>query len=103
VIACEVVEHFTNPRKEFSNLLKFLNKNGLLITSTNIRSRKADRITSYLFIYRHTSYYSGDSLLLLAHVFRVFIDFRTPIGKNLKSLMKGYIYDKKQINTLTDR
>ncbi|TXH04404.1 MAG: methyltransferase domain-containing protein [Candidatus Moraniibacteriota bacterium] len=92
VIACEVVEHFMNPRREFSNLFKKVQKNGLLIVSTSLRIEDNFEKYIYPFLYGHTSYYTGRSLMFLAAMNRMFIDFRTPsIGIRQRSA-KRYIY-----------
>ncbi len=94
VIACEVVEHFTRPRKEFGNLFRYLNKTGLLVVSTNLRKDEDFSERTYPFLYGHTSYYSGRSLIFLAEMNGLFIDFRTPIGPtfNFKSKIKRFTY-----------
>lgn len=94
VIACEVVEHFTYPRKEFGNLFRYLNKTGLLVVSTNLRKDEDFSERTYPFLYGHTSYYSGRSLIFLAEMNGLLIDFRTPIGPtfNFKSKIKRFTY-----------
>lgn len=94
VIACEVVEHFTYPRKEFGNLFRYLKKTGFLIVSTNLRKDEDFSERTYPFLYGHTSYYSGRSLIFLAEMNGFFIDFRTPIGPtfNFKSKIKRFTY-----------
>lgn len=99
VIACEVVEHFMSPRKEFSNLFRYLNKNGLLIVSTDTRVSECTTERVYPFLYGHTSYYSGRSLIFLAEMNNMFIDFRTPEGQNFNSKIKRYIYMTKSKET----
>lgn len=42
VIACEVIEHFRNPQKEFYQLKNMLHKNGVLICMTELFSEKTD-------------------------------------------------------------
>lgn len=94
VIACEVVEHFTRPRKEFGNLFRYLNRTGILVVSTNIRKDEDFSERTYPFLYGHTSYYSGKSFIFLAEMNGLLIDFRTPIGPtfNLKSKIKNFTY-----------
>jgi SAM-dependent methyltransferase len=99
VVACEVVEHFTKPRQEFSRLFSYLNKNGILIVSTNIRQDSRLGGSAYPFLAGHTSYYSGNSLIHLAAMNHLYIDFRTPTGTWLLSKSKRYIYFAKSKTT----
>lgn len=101
VIACEVVEHFMYPRKEFGNLFRYLNKTGLLVISTNLRKDDDFSARTYPFLYGHTSYYSGRSLIFLAEMNGLYIDFRTPIGPtfNFKSKIKRFTYLTKSDET----
>lgn len=99
VIACEVVEHFMEPRKEFFNLFRYLDKDGLLMISTDTRVEDAVTERLYPFLYGHTSYYSGKSLIFLAGMNDIFIDFRTPEGETFNSKIKRYIYMTKSKNT----
>ncbi len=92
IIACEVVEHFQNPRREFRNLFKKIRRKGLLIVSTSLKIQDEFEHYIYPFLYGHTSYYTGRSLMFLAKMNKLYIDFRTPsIGIRLKSA-KRYIY-----------
>ncbi len=99
VVACEVVEHFVHPRKEFSNLFRYLKKDGLLVLSTNTRVEDLQVERMYPFLHGHTSYYSGKSLIFLAGMNDIFVDFRTPEGETFKSKTKRYIYMTKSKNT----
>ena len=92
VIACEVVEHFQNPRREFRNLFNKIRKNGVLLVSTSLKIEDDFEHYIYPFLYGHTSYYTGRSLMFLAKVNRMFIDFRTPaIGIRIRSA-KRFVY-----------
>lgn len=92
VIACEVVEHFQNPRMEFRNLFKKLKPEGLLIVSTSLKIEDNFEKYIYPFLYGHTSYYTGRSLMFLAKMNMMFVDFRTPaIGARSRSA-KRYVY-----------
>lgn len=96
VIACEVIEHFLNPKEDFALLLNKLNPSGLLICSTDIRKSNEDNIskTTYPFMLGHTSYYTGKSLIgIIKNIDETYtIDFRAPekIGK-----YKRYVFISK--------
>ncbi len=49
IIACEVVEHFTDPRTEFPRLFDLLTPDGLLVCSTNIYDGGHPDRHSYLY------------------------------------------------------
>lgn len=78
VLACEVVEHFTDPRTQLAQLLSFVSSDGLVICSTNVFDGGDPAKHNYLFIKGHTSYYSPESLTLLAHRMGFYVDFRVP-------------------------
>jgi hypothetical protein len=80
VIACEVVEHFTDIESDFSSLLAKVSECGIVVLSTNIRDGSPLRSLTYPFIPGHTAYYSGRALTLIAKRFdpRFQIDFRVP-------------------------
>jgi len=42
IIACEVIEHFHDPRKEFELLYKLLNQGGKLYLMTDLYSQEVD-------------------------------------------------------------
>lgn len=92
VIACEVIEHFTKPRKEFARLFSYLKKDGLLIASTSIRFDNDFSTSLYPFLTGHTSYYSGKALVHLARMNNLYIDFRLPVGDSFLGKSKRYIY-----------
>ncbi len=63
IAACEVVEHFYNPRREFQNLLQLLNNKGVLAIMTLIYEDNIDFTTWYyrkdpthVFIYRKQTF-----------------------------------------------
>lgn len=80
VIACEVAEHFTDPRADFASLLSKVSDTGIAVLSTNISDGGELSLQEYPFIPGHTAYYSGRALKLLVR--RVDpglrVDFRTP-------------------------
>jgi SAM-dependent methyltransferase len=78
IIACEVVEHFTDPRTEFPRLFKLLTKNGLLVCSTNIYDGRNVANHRYLYSRGHTSYYGPRAIGVIARRSRMRFDFRLP-------------------------
>ena len=80
VIACEVVEHFTEIMGDFSLLLSKLSKSGVAVLSTNVSDGGALSSLEYPFIRGHTAYYSGRSLTLIARQIDadLLVDFRVP-------------------------
>jgi len=78
IIACEVVEHFTDPRTEFARLFRLLNPNGLLVCSTNIYDEGHPKKHSYLYLRGHTSYYSPGAIAAIARQNKMLFDFRMP-------------------------
>lgn len=80
IIACEVVEHFTDPVADFARLLAKLSPGGLLVCSTNVNDGTPLAQLEYPFISGHTSYYSARSLARIAAATDtgIEVDFRTP-------------------------
>ncbi|KQV74379.1 hypothetical protein ASC61_04840 [Aeromicrobium sp. Root344] len=78
IIACEVVEHFTDPRSEFPRLFRLLTRKGLLVCSTNIYDGRNVANHRYLYSRGHTSYYSPKAIGVIARRSRMRYDFRLP-------------------------
>lgn len=80
VIACEVVEHFTEVMRDFSLLLGKVSESGIAVLSTNISDGGAISSLEYPFIRGHTAYYSGRALTLIARQLDpdLLVDFRAP-------------------------
>ncbi len=78
IIACEVVEHFIDPRNEFPRLFDLLTPDGLLVCSTNIYDSGNPNLDSYLYLPGHTSYYSPRSIGVIAKQNNMHFDFRMP-------------------------
>jgi hypothetical protein len=80
VIACEVVEHFTDVKENFSKLLSKCSENGMVVLSTNISDESSLSSLEYPFREGHTAYYSGRSLILLMKQIdpAYKVDFRAP-------------------------
>lgn len=93
IIASEVIEHFTDIDKDFSQLFSKLNEDGLLIAGTNIHDYSSIEKLVYPFSPGHTSYYTGESLFHIAKKFDMKLDFRTPaIGLKSGGPRKRYIF-----------
>ena len=78
VVASEVVEHFLDPRPDFSHLLGFVETDGLLVCATNLYDGGLLSNQTYIFYRGHTSYYTPDSLARIADDNDAFLDIRTP-------------------------
>ena len=94
IIVCEVVEHFTEPRKEFLNFFSKIDNNSLIVISTNLRWVDDFSKNLYPFLTGHTSYYSPKALMTLAEMNKLYIDFRTPVSASTNEHFNGknYIY-----------
>ena len=78
IIACEVVEHFEDPRTEFSRLFDLLTPGGLLVCSTNIYDGGNFARHNYLYLRGHVSYYSERAIGHLARRNGMQVELRTP-------------------------
>lgn len=78
IVACEVVEHFTDPRAEFGRLFDLLTDDGLLVCSTNVFDGGNFAKHNYLYSRGHVSYYSARALEQIAREHRISVDLRTP-------------------------
>lgn len=78
IVACEVVEHFADPRTEFARLFDLLTDDGLLVCSTNIFDGGNFAKHNYLYSRGHVSYYSARAVERIARENRIRVDFRTP-------------------------
>jgi SAM-dependent methyltransferase/predicted nucleic-acid-binding Zn-ribbon protein len=93
VIACEVVEHFLDPIRDFSGLFKFMKDDGMVICSTNIHNGGEISKLKYPFIKGHVSYYSGGAIEVIAKKFGLDFDFRLPsIAQTRGGPKKRYIF-----------
>jgi hypothetical protein len=101
IIACEVVEHFTDPQSEFARLFKLLVKNGLLICSTNIWDGRNIAKQTYLFHRGHVSYYSPRAIRQIAERNRMHFDFRLPaVATGDAGPRKRYVLFTRSANNL---
>jgi SAM-dependent methyltransferase len=78
IVACEVVEHFTDPRTDFARLFRLLKRDGLLVCSTNIYNGGDLAKHRYLYSPGHVSYYSPRAIREIAEQNRMRFDFRLP-------------------------
>jgi len=92
VIACEVIEHFTDLDADFDRLFGKMKDTGLVIASTNICDGAPLHTLLYPFALGHTAYHSGRSLLAVCERFGMQVDFRTPaISFNGAGPRKRYV------------
>ena len=80
VVACEVIEHFVHPRKDFPRLFDFVAPQGLLICSTNVYDGGDLSKQPYIFFRGHVSYYSPRALRAIAKENGMYVDFRVPLS-----------------------
>jgi hypothetical protein len=80
VVACEVIEHFVNPRADFPRLFGYLHRAGLLVCSTNIYDGGNLGQQGYIFGRGHVSYYSPEALRTIAKANGLHVDFRLPLA-----------------------
>jgi hypothetical protein len=80
VVASEVIEHFVYPTEEFPRLLGYLADDGMLVCSTNVYDGGRLERHRYIFLRGHTSYYSPNSLRVIARQNQVLMDFRVPVA-----------------------
>lgn len=93
VVASEVIEHFTDLKTDFTNLLSKVKTDGLVVASTNVNDGWPLRRLIYPFITGHTAYYSGRALQAVARRFGMIVDFRVPaIAFGSAGPRKRYIF-----------
>jgi hypothetical protein len=78
VVACEVIEHFTRPQKDFAHLFDYVHRAGILVCSTNIYDGGDLTKQSYIFGRGHVAYYSPEALRRIAKANKMHVDFRLP-------------------------
>jgi len=92
VVASEVLEHFPDPWANFRNLFSYVKDDGILIAGTNIRDRKSMNHVTYLSHRGHVSYFSPESLRMIARAEGMHLDFRFPlIATRFKRQCKRYV------------
>jgi hypothetical protein len=100
VIASEVVEHFRHPRRDFERLFGFVKDDGLVVAGTTIHAGNKLNRERYIFYPDHTSYYSPQSLRLVANRLGFHLDFRAPM--NAAAMRKRYVYFSRSRSVLDD-
>jgi hypothetical protein len=78
VVASEVLEHFPDPWQNLRNLFSYVKDDGIIIAGTNIRDHGPLKTVSYLWYRGHVSYFSPESLRLIARAEGMHLDFRFP-------------------------
>jgi SAM-dependent methyltransferase len=94
VVACEVIEHFTDPLVDFPKLLGWVAPGGILICSTNIHDGGPLEGQRYIFGRGHVSYYSPRALRVIAKANGWHVDFRLPVmasNPGPKGVRKRYV------------
>lgn len=100
VIASEVVEHFRRPRTDFERLFSFSKPDGLVVAGTTIHAGNKLARERYIFYPDHTSYYSPQSLRLVANGLGFHLDFRAPM--NAGGMRKRYVFFSRSRSVLDD-
>jgi SAM-dependent methyltransferase len=94
VVACEVIEHFTDPLVDFPKLFGWVAPGGILVCSTNIHDGGSLSGQRYLFGRGHVSYYSPRALRVIARASGWHVDFRLPLmasSPGPKGVRKRYV------------
>lgn len=78
VVASEVLEHLPSPHDNLQNLFSYVRDDGILVAGTNIRDSLPLVKVAYIRIGGHVSYWSPESLHVMADKFGMHIDFRNP-------------------------
>jgi SAM-dependent methyltransferase len=92
VVASEVLEHFPDPWKNLQNLFSYVKDDGIVVASTNIRDHGSLNTVNYLWCRGHVSYFSAESLRIVARAEGMHLDFRFPlIATRYKRPCKRYI------------
>jgi SAM-dependent methyltransferase len=79
VVASEVLEHFPDPWENFKNLFSYVKDDGIIIAGTNIRDYAPLDKVAYLSHRGHVSYFSPQSLRIIARAEGMHLDFRFPL------------------------
>jgi SAM-dependent methyltransferase len=79
VVASEVLEHFPDPWQNFRNLFSYVKDDGIVVAGTNIRDHGSLNTVIYLWCRGHVSYFSPESLRIIARAEGMHLDFRFPL------------------------
>lgn len=86
ITATEVVEHLSNPKKEFGKLMSCLKDDGCLgIMTKLVKNREAFAKWHYIQDYTHISFYSNETFNYLAKLYNCEVEF---IGADVIILKK---------------
>lgn len=92
VLACEVVEHLTDPAAQIADLCADVAADGLAILSTNIYDGTDLGQHLYAFIPGHVSYYTPEAMICLAEQNGMEVDFRIPrVAVEMAGPRKRYV------------
>lgn len=101
VVACEVIEHFTEPVAHFASLLRLVKDDGILICSSNIYDGTDISLHQYPFENGHVAYWTPLALVKVASDAGFFVDFRSPeMGLTRGGPRKKYIIFYRGIETM---
>ena len=79
IIACEVIEHISNPVDDLGPIFDLISPNGVFIGSTNIYDGTPMGRHWYPFTPGHVAYHTGESLRRVAALRGASVDFRVPL------------------------
>ncbi|RJL25070.1 methyltransferase domain-containing protein [Bailinhaonella thermotolerans] len=103
VVACEVIEHFVEPPKDFARLFEYVRDDGLVVCSTNIYDGGDLTKHDYLYIKGHTSYYTPRAIARIARDNGMYFDFRVPrSATTYAGPRKRYVLFTRSVDRLQD-
>lgn len=101
ILACEVVEHFEDPKEDWKLLTSNLGPDSVFVLSTNLYDQSPLRTHWYAYIGGHLSYHSGASIQELAKQNGLHVDFRVPLVANQTAgPRKRYVIGSKNANAV---
>jgi hypothetical protein len=103
VLACEVVEHFENPKNDWALLASNLHETSVFVLSTNLYDDTPLEKHWYVYIPGHVSYHTGAAIQELCRQNDLHVDFRFPlVGSQTAGPRKRYIIGSKSDKALRD-
>ncbi len=78
VVACEVLEHFSEPATDLPRLINTMKPNGIICASTNVYDGSPIAAHEYPFVEGHCAYWAPLALTYAAEKHNCFVDFRLP-------------------------
>jgi SAM-dependent methyltransferase len=101
VVASEVLEHLPDPRANFENLFSYVTDNGIIVAGTNIRDNLPMNKVGYMWPRGHVSYWSPQSLRIIAREFDMHLDFRVPYcGTGRAGPRKKYVIFSRSLEVM---